>query len=60
MAGAGLSFALGQGAAVVAFLWGYFTWNEFEGADSGVRMKLWLMLLFFALGLAAVASATLS
>jgi hypothetical protein len=41
----------------VAFLWGYSVWNEFEGADSGVRFKLALMVLFFVLGLAAIAFA---
>lgn len=60
MVGPGMSFAIGQGAAIVAFLWGYYSWNEFEGADSGVRLKLALMVLFFILGLGAVAAAALS
>lgn len=54
-AGSAETYALGQGSTLIAFLWGYFVWNEFEGADSGVRSKLALMLLFFILGLAAVA-----
>ncbi len=60
MVGPGMSFAVGQGAAIVAFLWGYYSWNEFEGADSGVRTKLALMVLLFILGLAAVAFGPLS
>lgn len=56
----GLSIALGHGAAIVAFLWGYFSWKEYEGADSGVRLKLALMVLFFILGLAATAFGQMS
>lgn len=39
----GMSVAVGHGAAIIAFLWGYQVWKEFEGADGAVRSKLMLM-----------------
>ncbi len=58
-AGPAASYALGQGATLISFLWGYYVWKEFEGADSGVRTKLALMVLFFIAGLALIAFAPL-
>ncbi|MBX7127611.1 MAG: GRP family sugar transporter, partial [Cyclobacteriaceae bacterium] len=37
-AGAAISYGLGQGATVVAAVWGIFVWREFAGASSSVRM----------------------
>lgn len=53
-AGAAISYALGQGAPMVAALWGIFIWKEFKGANSTVNTLLALMFLFFISGLGAI------
>jgi len=53
-AGAAISYALGQGAPMVAALWGIFVWKEFKGAPSTVNTLLALMFLFFISGLGAI------
>lgn len=51
-AGAAISYALGQGAPMIAAIWGVFIWKEFKGADKGTNWLLALMFLFFIAGLA--------
>lgn len=53
-AGAAISYALGQGAPMVAALWGIFIWREFRGASRGVYWLLALMFIFFLSGLGAI------
>ncbi len=53
-AGAAISYALGQGAPMVAALWGIFIWKEFKGANSTVNTLLTLMFIFFISGLGAI------
>ncbi|MBQ8867117.1 MAG: multidrug DMT transporter permease [Bacteroidaceae bacterium] len=53
-AGAAISYALGQGAPMVAALWGIFVWKEFKGASGTVNTLLALMFLFFISGLGAI------
>lgn len=53
-AGAAISYALGQGAPMVAALWGIFVWKEFKGASRIVNMLLTFMFIFFLSGLAAI------
>ncbi|MBQ8360651.1 MAG: multidrug DMT transporter permease [Bacteroidaceae bacterium] len=53
-AGAAISYALGQGAPMVAALWGIFVWKEFKGAPRTVNTLLTLMFLFFISGLGAI------
>lgn len=53
-AGAAISYALGQGAPMVAALWGIFIWKEFKGASRTVNWLLGLMFLFFLAGLGAI------
>jgi glucose uptake protein len=53
-AGQGLSFALIQGAPLLAALWGVFAWREVKGASQGVRMLLLGMFVVYAAGLALV------
>ena len=53
-AGAAISYALGQGAPMVAALWGIFVWKEFKGASRGVDMLLGLMFVLFISGLATI------
>lgn len=50
-AGAAISYALGQGATMVAALWGLLIWKEFKGASRSINILLVLMLLFFISGL---------
>jgi len=50
-AGAAISYALGQGAPMIAALWGVFIWKEFKGAPKTVNYLLALMFLFFIAGL---------
>ena len=53
-AGAAISYALGQGAPMIAAIWGVFIWKEFKGADRGTNTLLSVMFLFFIAGLALI------
>jgi len=53
-AGAAISYALGQGAPMVAALWGVFIWKEFKGATKVVNVLLLLMFLLFISGLSLI------
>jgi len=53
-AGPAISYGLGQGATVVAALWGIYVWKEFKGAPKGVSVLLNIMLLVYMLGLALI------
>lgn len=56
-AGAAVSYALGQGAPMVAAIWGVFIWKEFKGAGKGVYGILAAMFCFFVAGLATIIAA---
>lgn len=51
-AGFAISYGLGQGATLVAALWGVFIWKEFRGATKQVNMLILLMFLAYLGGLA--------
>lgn len=53
-AGPAISYGLGQGATVVAAIWGIYIWKEFKNAPSTVHRILNLMLLFYVIGLAII------
>lgn len=53
-AGAAISYALGQGAPMIAAIWGVFIWKEFKGADKQTNVLLGLMFLFFLAGLGCI------
>ena len=53
-AGAAVSYALGQGAPMIAAIWGVFIWKEFKGAGKDVYALLALMFGLFIAGLACV------
>jgi glucose uptake protein len=53
-AGAAVSYALGQGAPMIAAFWGVFIWKEFKGADKKTNWLLALMFLLFIAGLATI------
>ncbi|MBO4768131.1 MAG: multidrug DMT transporter permease [Bacteroidales bacterium] len=56
-AGPAVSYALGQGAPMVAAIWGVFIWKEFKGAPKKVFWLLALMFVLFIAGLACVVKA---
>ena len=49
-----VSYGLGQGATMVAALWGVFVWREFRNAPSGTKPLLALMFVCFIIGLGLV------
>jgi glucose uptake protein len=53
-AGFAISYGLGQGATMVAALWGVFVWREFEQAPAGTGRLLTVMFLAYAAGLALI------
>lgn len=53
-AGPAISYGLGQGATLVAALWGVFIWKEFKRAPEGVNRLIALMFLFFVIGLGCI------
>ena len=53
-AGYAISYGLGQGATLVAALWGVFIWKEFKGASKGVNLLLGLMFVCFVIGIALI------
>lgn len=53
-AGPAVSYGLGQGATVVAALWGIYVWKEFDLAPSGTKRMLNIMLLFYIAGLTMI------
>lgn len=53
-AGFAISYGLGQGATMIAALWGVFVWREFRGARKGVPGLLTAMFCSFIAGLALI------
>lgn len=51
-AGYAISYGLGQGATLIAALWGVFIWKEFKGASKQVNTLILLMFLAYLVGLA--------
>lgn len=50
-AGPAVSYGLGQGATLVAALWGVFIWKEFRGASKGTNGLITGMFLLFIVGI---------
>jgi len=46
-AGFAISYGLGQGATLVAALWGVFIWKEFKGSKGTTGLLTSMFLLFF-------------
>jgi glucose uptake protein len=51
-AGFAISYGLGQGATLIAALWGVFIWKEFKGASKSVNTLILFMFLAYLAGLA--------
>jgi glucose uptake protein len=58
-AGYAISYGLGQGATMVAALWGVFVWREFRSARPGTNRLLGLMFALFVAGLALIVYANI-
>lgn len=59
VAGPAVSYALGQGATLVAAIWGVLIWKEFREAPAGTTPFIYLMFGCYALGLTLIGMATL-
>lgn len=59
VAGPAVSYALGQGATLVAAIWGVFIWKEFQGAPRISLIFVALMFACYAAGLFLVGKAIL-
>ena len=57
-AGPAISYALGQGATLVAALWGLIIWREFRDAPPGTGKYLAQMLAGYTAGLILIGAAT--
>ena len=51
IAGYAISYGLGQGATLVAAIWGVFVWKEFRDAPKGTSKLLALMFVSYMVGL---------
>jgi glucose uptake protein len=51
-AGYAISYGLGQGATLIAALWGVFIWKEFKGASKQVNTLILFMFIAYLAGLA--------
>ena len=56
-AGPAISYGLGQGATIVAALWGIYVWREFAGAPAGTGAVLNGMLACYLVGLGLIVAA---
>ncbi|HEX4770986.1 MAG TPA: GRP family sugar transporter [Bryobacteraceae bacterium] len=59
VAGPAVSYALGQGATLVAAIWGVFIWKEFQHAPRISHILIGLMFACYAAGLVLVGKAIL-
>jgi glucose uptake protein len=57
VAGPAISYGLGQGATLVAAIWGVFIWREFRDAPPRTDRLIWLMFAGYVVGLALVVAA---
>ena len=53
-AGFAISYGLGQGATLIAALWGVFIWKEFKNAPPKVNTLLSMMFVLFVAGLGLI------
>jgi glucose uptake protein len=53
-AGPAISYGLGQGATMIAALWGVFIWKEFKNAPHGTDRLIGFMFMFFVIGLGLI------
>ena len=51
IAGPSISYGLGQGATLIAAIWGVFIWKEFKSAPEGTNKLLTIMFISYLVGL---------
>ncbi|TAE35960.1 MAG: multidrug DMT transporter permease [Runella slithyformis] len=56
-AGTAISYGLGQGATVIAAIWGIYIWKEFKNAPKGTATILNAMFLCYLVGLGLIIAA---
>jgi glucose uptake protein len=59
VAGPAISYALGQGATLIAAIWGVFIWQEFRTAPPGTNRMIAIMFGAYAIGITLIGRATL-
>jgi glucose uptake protein len=59
VAGPAISYALGQGATLIAAIWGVFIWKEFRDAPAGTMPLVVMMFAGYLAGLTLIGAATL-
>ncbi len=59
-AGPAISYGLGQGATLIAAIWGVLVWKEFKNSSPGTSKLLAGMFLFFLIGLGLIIYSGLS
>jgi glucose uptake protein len=52
-----ISYGLGQGATMIAAIWGVFIWKEFASAPKGTNKLLAWMFVFYIIGLVCIIAA---
>jgi glucose uptake protein len=60
VAGYAISYGLGQGATLVAAIWGVFVWKEFKNAPKATSVLLAFMFVSFIIGLSLIIVARLN
>jgi glucose uptake protein len=53
-AGFAISYGLGQGATMIAAIWGVFVWKEFKNAPKGTNGLIGFMFLLFIAGITLI------
>jgi len=53
-AGFAISYGLGQGATMIAAIWGVFIWKEFKNAPKGTYTLIGIMFLLFIAGITLI------
>jgi glucose uptake protein len=52
-----VSYGLGQGATIIAAIWGIFIWKEFKNADRKTNNQLYIMLGLYVIGIGLLVAA---
>ncbi|HAT1684037.1 TPA: multidrug DMT transporter permease [Klebsiella oxytoca] len=56
-AGYAISYGLGQGATMIAVIWGVFIWREFASAPAGTSKLLLAMFILYIIGIVLIIAA---
>ncbi|ENU0361889.1 hypothetical protein ACFGS1_000322, partial [Escherichia coli] len=55
--GYAISYGLGQGATMIAVIWGVFIWREFASAPAGTNKLLLTMFISYIVGIVLIIAA---